>query len=96
VQKHKRKGIVMRLGILSILLLFAAAINASDIVYFEDGSSVEIPDGYKVIIVPDWVKPKYLKQEVEVNVLEPGFEDDQGDCTPANSLSLGAPLGKDR
>ena len=85
--------ILAMLFALSVSLMTAPA-SANPTVYFDDGSTATVPAGYKILVVPHWVKPMYVRQEVPVRVLninptqpEPGAIY----CTPAGELSLGAP-----
>jgi len=80
--------------LMTLLMLSAAAAQAGDVIYFEDGTSREVPNGYKILVVPHWTKANLLTQQVPIRVLNLNrSKPEKGaiSCTPAGELSNGAP-----
>lgn len=84
---------------ITLLMLSTAAARAGDIIYFENGESAEVPENFKVIVVPKWVNERRLVQQAGVRVIDieprPEPSIDSQDCTPSGELSLGAPPCED-
>ena len=89
----------------AFVLAFIAALSiaAAETVITDSGEYVDVPDGYKVLFVPAWVKADRLVQEVSVPSIEVADETSDVDepsisepsapraCTPPGQLGLGAP-----
>lgn len=81
----------------SLLMLLASACffalpSYAEKVYFEDGSSAEIPPAHKVVFIPRWVNPDTLVQ-IRNGLVKPVVipaEPQEPDCTPEGELSTGA------
>jgi len=74
-----------------IALLFSLSAWSQQTIFFEDGSSFEVPEGKKIIIVDESVEQDGLVRVQFVPFTEPETEE----CTPSDELSTGAPPCED-